>query len=91
MEILPITRAKARFSEVIARLIHRKETVLITRKRTPVAAIVPYDEWLRTKAPDQEGLAAAAGALADYDAEIDHMLETIYDARSKAKDREVPL
>jgi hypothetical protein len=36
-------------------------------------------------------LAAAAGALADYDAEIDAMVETIYAARAKAKDRKVAL
>lgn len=91
MEIVPITRAKARFSEIIARLIHRKEAVLITRKRTPVAAIVPYAEWAERETSKQEGLAAAAGALADFDAEIDEMVEAVYDARAKANDREVLL
>ena len=91
MEIVPITRAKARFSEIIARLIHRKKAVLITRKRTLVAAIVPYAEWAERETSKQEGLAAAAGALADFDAEIDEMIETVYAARAKAKDREVLL
>lgn len=89
MEILPITRAKARFSEVIARLIHRKEAVLITRKRQPVAALVPYADWARSEASKQGGLAAAAGALAGYDAEIDQLVEVVYAARDKAKDREI--
>jgi prevent-host-death family protein len=91
MEIVPITRAKARFSEIIARLIHRKKAVLITRKRTLVAAIVPYAEWAEREASKQEGLAAAAGALADFDADIDELIEAVYDARAKAKDREVLL
>ena len=91
MEIVPITQAKARFSEIIARLIHRKEAVLITRKRMPVAAIVPYVEWAERETSKQEGLAAAAGVLADFDAEIDEMIETVYAARAKAKDREVLL
>ena len=91
MEIVPITQAKARFSEIIARLIHRKEAVLITRKRTPVAAIVPYAEWAERETSKQEGLAAAAGVLAGFDADIDIMIEAVYDARMKAADREVLL
>jgi prevent-host-death family protein len=91
MEIVPITRAKARFSEIIARLIHRKEAVLITRKRMPVAAIVPYAEWAERETSEHEGLAAAAGALSGFDADIDELIEAVYDARAKAKDREVLL
>lgn len=91
MEIIPLTRAKARFSELIARLIHRQEAVVITRKRVPVAAIVPYEEWAKKESSEMDGLAAAAAALADHDAEIDEMIEAIYAARSKAKDRDVPL
>lgn len=91
MDIIPITQAKARFSEIIARLIHRREAIVITRKRTPVATIVPYDEWSGKDASKQDGLAAAAGVLAGYDAEIDEMLEAIYAARVKAKDRKVIL
>lgn len=91
MDIIPLTRVKARLSEVIARLIHRREAVVITRKRIPVAAIVPYEEWAKKTASDKEGLAAAAGALAGFDAEIDAMVEAIYAARSKDKDREVRL
>lgn len=89
MEIIPLTRAKARLSEIVARLIHRKEAVVITRKRIPVAAIVPYEEWAKKEASDKEGLAAAAGALADLDAAIDEMIEAVYAAREKAKDRKV--
>jgi prevent-host-death family protein len=92
METIPLTKAKARLSEIVARLIHRKEAVVITRKRHPVAVIVPFEEWIRNEqASPKDGLAAAAGALADYDAEIDAMVETIYAARVKAKDRKVAL
>ena len=89
MEVIPLTRAKARFSEIVARLIHRKEAIVITRKRIPVAAIVPYEEWAKKEASDKEGLAAAAGALADFDAAIDEMIEAVYAAREKARDRKV--
>ncbi len=91
MEIITITRAKARFSEVVARLIHKKEIVVITRKRQPVAALVPYEEWAKREASDRDGLAAAAGALADFDDEIDVMVNAIYESRANAKDRNVPI
>jgi prevent-host-death family protein len=89
VEIIPITRAKARLSEIVARLVHRREAIVITRKRTPVAVIVPYAEWAEKEAANAEGLAAAAGALADFDADIDEMIEAVYAARAKAKDRAV--
>ena len=91
MEIITLTRAKARFSEVVARLIHRKEAVVITRRRQPVAALVPYEEWVKGEASDRDGLAAAAGALADFDDEIDAMVNAIYESRANAKDRNVPI
>ena len=91
MEIIPLTRAKARLSELVARLMHRKEAIVITRKRLPVAALVPFEEWAKAEASDREGLAAAAGALADFNAEIDAMVDAIYAARASAKDRKVPI
>lgn len=91
MEIIPLTRAKARFSEIVARLIHRREAIVITRKKIPVAALVPYEEWAKKEASEKAGLAAAAGALADFDAEIDAMVDAIYAARTKAQDRDVSI
>ena len=64
---------------------------MITRKKVPVAVVVPYDEWARKEASEKEGLAAAAGALADFDIAIDEMIEAVYAAREKAKDRKVAL
>lgn len=91
MQIIPLTRAKATLSEIVARLLYRKEAVVITRKRVPVAAIVPYHEWARKESAAAEGLAAAAGALADLDREIDEMVDAAYAARAEAKDRPVHL
>ncbi len=91
MEIIPLTRAKARLSEIVARLLYRKEAVVITRKRLPVAALVPYEEWAKREASAKDGLAAAAGTLAHLDAEIDEMIEAVYTARAMSKDRQVDL
>lgn len=91
MEMIPLTRAKARLSEIVARLLYRKEAVVITRKKVPVAALVPYEEWAKKEASDRSGLAAAAGALADLDAEVDAMVEAVYEARAKSTDRDLPI
>lgn len=88
MIIVPLTRAKARLSEIVARLIHRKEAVVITRKRVPVAAIVPYEDWAKKESSEKDGLAAAAGALADLDDDVEALVDAVYAARAKAKDRD---
>jgi len=71
LEIIPLTRSKARLSEIVARLLYRKGGRRITRQKVPVAgALVPYDQWARKNLCEGRA-AAAAGALADLDAEID--------------------
>ncbi len=89
MKMIPLTEAKARFSEVIARLIHTKEKVVIAKRNKPVAVILPYDEWVLQPSEKREGLATAVGALAEFDKEIDEMVSEIYEARRKAKGRAV--
>jgi len=86
METIPLAKAKARFSGVVARLIHRKEHIVITRHGKPVAALVPYEEWER-HAADAGGLASIAPPHENLDAEIDAMVEEIYDARAKSRAR----
>jgi prevent-host-death family protein len=50
MTSYPIAEAKSHFSEVI-QAVERGEVVLITRgsKKEDVAAIVPIDDWRKTK------------------------------------------
>jgi prevent-host-death family protein len=87
METIPLTRAKARFSELVERLIQRKEHIVITKHGKPVAALMPYDEWERQQAGAAGGLADAAGPRRDFDGEIDRMIEEIYEARAKSRAR----
>ena len=47
-------------------------------------------EWMEKEASEKEGLAAAAGALADFDADIDEMIEAVYNARTKATGWKLP-
>ncbi len=62
-----------------------KRLALLTRKRQPAALIAPHKEWMEKEASEKGGLAASAGALADFDADIDEMIEAVYAARAKAK------
>ncbi len=89
MESIPLTRAKARLSELVERLILKKEHIVITKHGNPVATLLPYEEWERQQAGTAGGLADAEGPRRDVDEEIDRMLEEIYEARAKSKARKV--
>jgi prevent-host-death family protein len=88
---IPLTQAKARLSELIERLIHEKDHLVITKHGKPVAALVSYEEWERRQAGMAGGLAAVTGPRKDFDAEIDGMIEEIYEARAKSRARKVRL
>jgi len=89
VKIFPVTEAKARFSEILERLIQMKDTVVITRRKKPVAVIVPYEEWARLRPAANGGLGTVNPPEDDLDAEIDKMIEEIYADRRKAKSRKV--
>jgi prevent-host-death family protein len=91
MESIPLTKAKARLSGLVDRLIHRKEHVVITKHRKPVAALIPYEDWERRAADGAGGLASVAPPPQDFDSEIDAMVEEIYEAREKSKARKSAL
>jgi prevent-host-death family protein len=91
MESIPLTKAKARFSGLVDRLIHRKGEIVITKRGKPVAALVPYEEWERRVAGGANGLAAVAPPEEDRDAEIDVMIEEVYRAREKTRARKPAL
>ena len=91
MEPVPLTKAKARFSGLIDRLIHLKEHVVITKRGKPVAALVPYEDWERRTAEGAGGLAAVAAPPENHDAEIDDMVEEIYAARARSRARKPAL
>lgn len=85
--ILPVAEAKRRFSELIDR-VGRGEQILISRRGKLVVALVrPRDE--RDARPAPIGFAALAGALADFD-DLESVVDEIYVARRRARDREVP-
>jgi prevent-host-death family protein len=91
MESIPLTKAKARLSGLVDRLIHRKEQIVITRHGKPVAALVPYEDWERHAADTAGGLASVAPPPENLDPEIDAMVEEIYEARAKSRARKTAL
>jgi prevent-host-death family protein len=91
MIVIPLTKAKARLSGLVTRLINLKEHVVITKHGKPVAALVPYEDWEKLAASKAGGLAAVPPPTADRDAEIDGMVEAIYEARKRSRARKPAL
>lgn len=91
MESIPLTKAKARFSALVDRLIHRKDHIVITKHGKPVAALVPYEDWERRASAAAGGLASVVPPPENLDSDIDAMLEEIYEARVKSRSRKPAL
>jgi len=86
--IITLTEAKAKFSELINRIIFKKETFIVTKKGRKVAAVIPVEKY---RLEDSDGLIDARGALAELDESIDDMVGQIYAARGTERDRKVEL
>jgi prevent-host-death family protein len=85
---ITLTEAKAKFSELINRIIYNKEKIYISKKGKNVAALVPLEEVEEHK---EEGLILAKQGLADLGDEIDMMEKCIFEAREKEISREVDI
>ena len=85
---LGVAEAKRRFSELVDR-VRRGERFLVHRRGKPAVALVSPDEVLKRSQSPPIGLAAVTGALSDWD-DLEEVVEEIYAARKKAKDRSVP-
>ena len=89
IESFGVAEAKRRFAELIDR-VQRGERFVVSRRGQPVLALVPPASELRSPLrPPPAGLAAVAGALADWE-ELDDVLADIHAARRRARDRPAP-
>ena len=86
--IITLTEAKAKFSELINRIIFKKEIFVVTKKGRKVAVVMPVEKF---RPEDSDGLIDARGALAELDESIDDMVGIIYAARGTERDRKVEL
>jgi antitoxin (DNA-binding transcriptional repressor) of toxin-antitoxin stability system len=87
-EVLGVAEAKRRFSELIGR-IGEGEHFVVARRGRPVLALVPPTVEAARKPNSPRGLAAVAGALADWE-DLDDVVGEIYAHRRRARDRAVP-
>jgi len=86
--IFSLSEAKSKFSDIINRIIYKKEKILITKNGKKVAVILPIEEL---KKYGDNGLIQAKGALAELDDNVDEMVGRIYKSRKLEKIREVKL
>jgi prevent-host-death family protein len=85
---LGVAETKRRFSELVDR-VRRGERFVVHRRGKPVVALVSPNEVLDRPQKPPIGLAAVAGALSDWDG-LEEVVEEIYAARRRSKDRAVP-
>ncbi|HWX46171.1 MAG TPA: type II toxin-antitoxin system prevent-host-death family antitoxin [Solirubrobacteraceae bacterium] len=86
---LGVAEAKRRFSELIDRVDAGERFVVSRRGRPAVVLGPPTPEALRPPARRPVGLAAVAGALADWE-DLDEAVREIYLARRHSHDRAAP-
>ncbi|WP_285500096.1 type II toxin-antitoxin system Phd/YefM family antitoxin [Actinokineospora sp. NBRC 105648] len=73
MREMPISVASNQLGEVVSRVEHAHERVVLTGHGQPVAAIVPIDDLRRLEAAEDEAdLAAAREALASAEPRVPH-------------------
>ena len=85
-----VAHAKAKLSELLARVAYGGDRYVIERRGKPVAALVGVDDLKKldkatAEAPEPEGALALVGLWADLvtDEEIDEMVAHIYAEREK--------
>jgi prevent-host-death family protein len=88
-ERVSTAEAKRRFSELVDR-VGEGERFLVSRRGRPAVALVPPEQdALERPGPPPTGLAAIAGALAEWD-ELDDVVAEIYGSRGRSADRPPP-
>jgi prevent-host-death family protein len=85
---LGVAEAKRRFSELVDRVRHG-ERFVVHRRGKPAVALVSPDEILHRPQKPPIGLAAVAGVFSDWD-NLEEVVEEIYAARRRSKDRDGP-
>lgn len=89
-ELMGVAEAKRRFSELIDRVSRGERFVISRRGKAAVAVVPPTEQALQNRQqPSPKGLAAVAGALADWP-ELDEVVKEIYRAREASRDRPAP-
>jgi prevent-host-death family protein len=89
LESVGTAEAKRRFSELVDR-VGTGERFVVSRRGRPVVVLVPpTPDAVEGPKPNPSGLAAIAGALAEWE-ELDTVVAEIYEARRDSADRPPP-
>lgn len=89
-ETIGVAEAKRRFSELLDR-VRLGERFIVARRGKAEVALVPPGDVARDRPERPLGFLSLVGLFEDRDdAEIDRMVEEIYSARRRAKDRPAP-
>lgn len=88
-ESLGVAEAKRRFSELLDRVDLGERFVVSRRGRPAMVLGPPTPEALRPPVQRPIGLAAVAGALAEWE-DLEETVEEIYAARRGSRDRAAP-
>jgi antitoxin (DNA-binding transcriptional repressor) of toxin-antitoxin stability system len=86
---LGVAEAKRRFSELLDRVDAGERFVVSRRGRPAMVLGPPTPEALKPPAEEPIGLAAIAGALAEWE-DLEETVEEIYAARRGSRDRPAP-
>ena len=88
MKTVGVAEAKAKLSELLGRVLHRGERVVIRRRGKPVAALVPMDDLERMEGEEKtDWLDSIVGLCADSPGFCD-VLDEIVAARKAEMPRE---
>ncbi len=86
--VLGVAQAKRRFSELVDR-VNAGERFLVSRRGKPAVVLAPPTPEAMRATASPVGLAAVAGALAEWD-ELEQVVDEIYAARRHSRDRPAP-
>lgn len=90
MEAFGVAEAKRRFKELIDR-VGSGERFVVSKHGKPVVALVLPNDAALVEAVPYTGFGPIAGFLSEWTSEdIDEMVEHMYEARRRAKDRAAP-
>jgi antitoxin (DNA-binding transcriptional repressor) of toxin-antitoxin stability system len=90
-QVVSLSEAKSKFSEIINRIIFRNERFVITKKGKAVAQVSPIGPNEAGEGA-QIGLIRARGCLGDISGDVvDEMVDQIYKTRHSETDRTVDI
>jgi len=84
-----VAEAKSQFSDMLAKVKHKRERLVIQKRGKPIAAIVPMEDLEALEKTGNQGLLALVGAFSKS-ADFPDLVDDIVRARRYERTRRVP-